>query len=141
MNIPVLVLLGFAAWTLLILAASVGVYRWSLILTGRASIVEWWADTGQGSDWYRRAMRAHMNCIENLPVYGAIVVALTVAEVRSPLVDGLSVSMLAARLGQTLTHVGLPPTNASASLRFAMFFVQLICMFAMAAVAAGALAG
>ena len=26
MNIPVLVLLGFAAWTLLILAASVGVY-------------------------------------------------------------------------------------------------------------------
>jgi hypothetical protein len=31
-----------------------------------------------------------MNCIENLPIYGAIVVTLTVAEVRSPLANGLS---------------------------------------------------
>ena len=32
MPIPVWVLLGFAAWTLLILFATVGVYRWSRIL-------------------------------------------------------------------------------------------------------------
>jgi len=38
MSIPVLVLLGFAAWTLLILLISVGVYRWSCILMARASI-------------------------------------------------------------------------------------------------------
>ena len=29
MNIPVLVLLGFAAWTLLTLFGSIGVYRWA----------------------------------------------------------------------------------------------------------------
>jgi hypothetical protein len=33
MNVPVLVLLGFAAWTLLTLFGSIGVYRWSRILT------------------------------------------------------------------------------------------------------------
>ena len=40
MNIPVIVLLGFAAWTLLTLFSSIGVYRWSRILTGRTSIAE-----------------------------------------------------------------------------------------------------
>jgi hypothetical protein len=38
MPIPVWVLLGFAAWTLLLLFAKVEVYRRSRILTGRAAI-------------------------------------------------------------------------------------------------------
>ena len=50
MNIPVLALLGFAAWTLLTLFGSIGVYRWSRILTGRVPIAEWRADLPQGSD-------------------------------------------------------------------------------------------
>jgi pimeloyl-ACP methyl ester carboxylesterase len=73
MNVPVLVLLGFAAWMLLTLFGRTGVYRWSRILTGRASIAKWRADVPQGSDRYQRAMRAHMNCIENkldVPVLG-----------------------------------------------------------------------
>ena len=69
MNIPVLVLLGFAVWTLLILTITVGVYRWHRILTGRSSIAEWRADLPQGSEWYQRGVRARMNCVENLPVY------------------------------------------------------------------------
>ena len=107
MNIPVLVLLGFAAWTLILLSVGVGGYRWALILSGRASVAGWRADAPHGADWYQRVMRAHMNCVENLPVYGAIVVALTVAGLQSPLVDGLSEAMLAARIGQTLVHVSL----------------------------------
>ena len=62
-----------------------------------------------------------MNCVENLPVYGAIVVALTVVGLRSPVVDGLSEAMLAARIGQTLVHVTLRQTNAAVSVRFALF--------------------
>jgi hypothetical protein len=41
MPIPVWVLLGFAAWTLFILFVTV-------------------------SEWYRRAVRAHLNCLETL---------------------------------------------------------------------------
>ena len=58
MTIPVWVLLGFAAWTLLTLFMTIGVYRWTRILTGRASIAEWRADEVQSSEWYRRAVRA-----------------------------------------------------------------------------------
>jgi len=136
MNIPVLVLLGFTAWTLTILSVGVGAYRWSLILAGRASVAEWRADLPQGADWYQRAMRARMNCVKNLPVYGAIVVALTVVGLRSPFVDGLSEAMLAAWIGQTSIHVALRQTNAVVSVRFALFPIQLICMFAMGAAAA-----
>ena len=100
MNIPVIVLLGFAAWTLLTLFSSIGVCRRSRILTGRTSIAEWWADLLQGSDWYQRAIRAHMNCVENLPVYTAIVVALIATGVKSAIIDTLAVALLGARVGQ-----------------------------------------
>lgn len=41
MKIPTCVLMGFAAWTLHVLMGSVGVYRWTRILSGHASIREW----------------------------------------------------------------------------------------------------
>jgi uncharacterized MAPEG superfamily protein len=125
MNVPVLVLLGFAAWTLLTLCASIGVFRWSRILTGRASMAEWRTDLPQGSDlyqramraqssdWYQRATRAHMNCVENLPVYAAIVVALMATGLQSLTIDRLALTILAARVFQTLTHIFFPPTNAA----------------------------
>src|SRR5215467_11122251 len=109
MNIPVLVLLGFAAWTLLTLSATIGVYRWNRILTGRASIAEWRADLPQGSDWYQRAMRAHMNCVENLPIYTAVVVAVVATGLHSSTLDHLAIATLSARVSQTLTHIVLPP--------------------------------
>ena len=80
-------------------------------MLARASIAEWRADLPQGSDWYQRAMRAHMNCVENLPVYAAIVVALTATGLQSPAIDSLAMTMLTARIGQTVAHIALPPTN------------------------------
>jgi uncharacterized MAPEG superfamily protein len=131
MSIPVWVLLGFAAWTLLLLFATVGVYRWSRILTGRTEIAAWRADEQQGSEWYRRAVRAHLNCIENLPVYTAIVVALLAARVTSPILDGLAIAIFLARICQSSIHLLVEQTNTVAAIRFALFFVQAICMIAM----------
>jgi len=128
MNVPAFVLLGFAGWTVLTLFGSIGVYRWSRILTGRASISEWRTDATQGSEWYQRAMRAHMNCVENLPIFGALVVALIATGLQSPSVDALSMALLLARIGQTLVHIVAPPTNVWAALRFALFFVQIVCI-------------
>src|SRR3954469_2755748 len=128
MSVPVLVLLGFAAWTLLTLFGTIGVYRWSRILTGRASIAEWRADLPQGSSWYQSAMRAHMNCVENLPIYTALVVALTATALHSPTIDGPAIRTPPARICQTVAPIVLPPTNAAASLRFMFFFAQAVCM-------------
>jgi len=126
MTVPVWMLLGFAAWTVLLLLSTVGVYRWSRILTGRVPIRDFRADQVEGEDWYRRSMRAHANCIENLPVFGAIVLALYVAGVGGSAVNFLSISVLAARVTQSLVHVCLVQTNTVAAVRFAFFLVQLI---------------
>ena len=131
MPVPVWVLLGFAAWTLVILFTTVGVYRWSRIFTGRAEISEWRADERQGSDWYRRAVRAHLNCVENLPVYTAIVVALLAAHAGGPIMDGLAITILVARICQSSIHLLMEQTNTVAGIRFAFFFVQAMSMIAM----------
>ncbi len=131
MSIPVLVLFLFAGWTLATLLATVGVYRWSRILTGRAALSEFRADEQHGSEWYRRAMRAHANCVENLPVYSAIVVTIAASGARSPTLDTLALVLLAARVLQTVTHVVVAQTNAVVGVRFAFFFTQIVCMAGM----------
>jgi uncharacterized MAPEG superfamily protein len=130
-TIPVWVLLGFAAWTVLTLLTTIGWYRWSRILTGRAEIKDFRADEPQGSDWYRRAMRAHANCLENLPLYTAVVVAMVATGIRSVALDRLAIVLLAARVCQTIVHISLKPTNFAAIVRFVFFFIQLMCMVAM----------
>ena len=129
MTTPVWALLGFATWTLVLLLATVGVYRWSRILTGRVPIGNFRADQIEGSDWYRRAMRAHANCVENLPVFGAIVFALYVGNVSGDLVNKLAVAVIIARVAQSLVHVCLVQSNTVASIRFAFFFVQIVAFF------------
>jgi len=129
MTVPVWVLLGFAFWTLITLLGSVGVYRWGRILTGRARLNEFPADVPHGSDWYRRAMRAHANCVENLPVYAAIVVAIIASGVQSKTLDVLAIILLVARVFQTITHIAFEPTNTMVGVRFAFYFTQLVCLF------------
>ena len=126
MTIPVWMLLGFATWTLLLLIATVGIYRWSRILTGTAPIGGFRADQVEGVGWYQRGARAHANCIENLPVFGAIVFALQAGNVGGTLVDGLSIAILAARVVQSLVHVCFVQTDAVVSVRFGFFSVQLV---------------
>ncbi len=131
MSIPVWVLLGFAGWTLLTLLGPIGWYRWSRILTGRAEIKDFRADEAQGSDWYRRASRAHANCLENLPLYTAVVVTIVATGVRSGTLDRPVIVLLAARVCQTIVHIALTPTNLATTFRFIFFLTQLICMVAM----------
>jgi uncharacterized MAPEG superfamily protein len=119
-------LLGFAAWTVLLLLFTVGFYRWSRILTGRVPIRKFRADNIEGEEWYRRAMRAHANCIENLPVFGAIVFALYVSGIGGPVVNWLSVGVLVARVMQSLIHVSFEQTNAVVAWRFSFFLFQII---------------
>ena len=134
MTLPVWMLLGFATWTVLLLLVTVGTYRWSRIFTGRVPISEFRADQVEGKDWYKRSMRAHANCVENLPVFGAIVFALYAGHIASTTVNVLAVAILAARIMQSLVHVCLVQTNTVVSFRFGFFFVQIVCFLWLIAV-------
>ena len=131
MTVPMWTLLGFATWTLLLLMTTVGVYRWIAILLGRQRIGAFRSDQVEGDDWYRRSVRAHANCIENLPVFGAIVLMLYVSGVSGPTVDRLSIAVLAARVVQSTIHVSHVQTDAFVSVRFSFFCIQLVAFLAL----------
>lgn len=127
MTIPMWMLLGFATWTLLLLMATVGVYRWSNILFRRVPIAAFRTDQIEGADWYKRGTRAHANCIENLPVFGAIVLALAATGIDGPAINALTIIILIARVIQSSVHVCHVQTNAFVSVRFSFYTVQLVC--------------
>ncbi|HEY0724105.1 MAG TPA: MAPEG family protein [Pyrinomonadaceae bacterium] len=126
MTIPAWMLLGFASWTLLLLMVTVGIYRWSLILTGRREVSSFRADPIEEADWHKRGTRAHANCIENLPVFGAIVMALHVGHVTGFWVDAFSVAILVGRILQSTVHICFVQTNTAVSFRFSFLCVQLV---------------
>jgi uncharacterized MAPEG superfamily protein len=128
MTTPQWTVLAFAAWTLIVLMVGVGTRRWYLILSGEAPIASFPADTPHGSAAYRRAMRAHANCVENLPVYTAIVLVAEMARLVPTHMDTLALAVLACRILQSSIHVLLPETNSTVAVRFAFFFAQVAAM-------------
>lgn len=136
MTIPMWMLLGFATWTLLLLMAIVGGYRWFMILFRGAPIASFRSDRLEGEDWYRRGTRAHANCVENLPVFGAIVFVISALGIDTAAVSDLCIAVLVARVCQSLVHVSRPQTDAVAAVRFSLFCVQLISFLVLIVIAA-----
>ena len=124
MTIPAWALLAFSIWTVLLLFGSVGAYRWRRILTGRVPIREFRADQVDGADWYKRAMRAHANCVENLPVFAALVFVLYVSGTQGKSVDLACLLVIGARVPHSLVHLCFVQTNTIVSVRFAFYFIQ-----------------
>jgi len=136
MTIPQWTLLGFAAWTLALLMATVGVYRWGLIIFAKAGIASFPPEAREGAGWYQRGTRAHANCIENLPVFGAIVYLITAIGLEGRLVDALCIATLAARIVQSCVHISHEQTNAFVAVRFSFYSVQLVSFLVLIVMAA-----
>ena len=132
MTLPVRVLAGFALWTIVLLTAMVGVYRWSRILTGRAEIGGYGQYTMSGRDWYQRALRAHANGVENLPILIALVVALQASGITGAAIDWMAATIFPARMVQSVVHVAYVHSNLVTSIRFACFLIQLLCFLGLA---------
>lgn len=113
-------LLGFVAWTLLLVLALV-TWRSIEALLGRRRLDEFPAGVPHGTDTYWRLNRAHLNCVENLPAFAAVVL---VAHAVGVSVDPLAGAALAARVAQSLTHVasGRP---AAVLVRGTFYVVQI----------------
>lgn len=136
MTFAVWMLLAFAMWTVGVLLFSVGIYRWSRILTGRVEIREFRADNVQGDDWYPRAMRAHANCVENLPVFAVLVFALYVSQISTDTTNLLTAIIVGARMVQSIIHIAFEQTNTLALMRFLFFITQVLCFVSLAIIIA-----
>ena len=138
MTFPLWMLLGYAMWTAAVLVFAIGTYRFSRIFTGRAGMASFPADGREGAGWYQRAMRAHANCIENLPLFTVVVFALYATGTSSAAADAMAAVALAARVCQSLVHISTVQSDRVVTVRFTFFFTQLLCFVGIAAVVASA---
>lgn len=122
-------LLLFAAWTLLLMFFYVG-YRVALVLAMKKQANAW--TRGQPVEdppFVVRAHHAHLNCVENLPIFAAIVLA-AVALGKSPVVDAVAGIYLLARVAQSLVHL-MSTSHWFVFLRANLFVVQVLLSFYM----------
>lgn len=130
MTTPLLCLIFFAAWTLALVTFGIGAPRVTAVLRGQAKSNAFPSDRPHGTDRYQRTMRAHANCVENLPVFGAVVLAAHAAGFDSATFSHLAVVYVTARVGQTVAHISSGRARV-VNIRFSFFVVQLICVAAM----------
>lgn len=120
-----LALVAYAAWTLTLLAAIAG-HRLALVLSGRrrANAFSPWGD--DVSPFSARLCRAHANCVENLPIFAAIVMVAVL--VGAPhITDPLALWVLAARITQSTVHLTSTSTRA-VTVRFAFMAAQMMVL-------------
>lgn len=129
---PLATLILFAVWALL-LVITIGVWRFTQFLTGTVPQGGFNPGAPHGSDAYWRVNRAHLNAVENLPIFGAVVLSGVVLNIQDPLFQTLANVVLAARVVQSVIHVS-SGAQLMVLLRFTFYLIQVLSMLAMAAI-------
>lgn len=116
-------LAGYAGW-MVVLTLALGAYRTSLVLGGKKAANAFRTDGSDVPGFGQRLTRARDNCYENLPMFVALALAADLAGKTAGVTDPLASWLLAARIGQSVTHVA--STNIPAvQIRFAFYLAQL----------------
>ncbi|MDD3764987.1 MAG: MAPEG family protein [Nevskiales bacterium] len=96
-------LLGFAAWTLALIALVVG-WRGLEIVRGKPANSWGRGNAIESPSLVKRAEHAHLNALENLPIFAVIVLVAQVIG-KSAVVDAVAAWVLYARIAQGVTHL------------------------------------
>lgn len=122
MSNSLLVVLGFIAWTLLLLVLMEAI-RSKLVLTGAVPANGFNPENSNLSPFMQRLARAHANCLEGLPIFGGLLIVAAVAG-KTPITDPLAPLLLGARLVQSVIHLASTSPMAVTA-RFTAFAVQM----------------
>lgn len=125
MTTPLLALTLFAAWTIFVLL-HIAYHRWKCVFTGTVPREGFPSDVAPEDGWYRRVLQAHKNCVENLAIFAAIVLVLSLMGLESPVINNLSIAIIAGRVAQSLVHILLVQTRPVVMIRFTFFLVQVV---------------
>ncbi|MCC2618272.1 MAPEG family protein [Aestuariibacter halophilus] len=122
MNASILALTGFIAWTIFLLVW-LGSYRLSMVMRRQKAPNSFKADGTDVTDFGYRLTRAYSNCVESFAfIGGALLLALATSS--ASITDPLALWLLAARLGQSVTHL-ISISNRAVQIRFAFFIAQV----------------
>ncbi len=122
MSNTALALTGFVGWTLALLVLMEAIRSW-LVLSGKVPSNGFPPDNANLSPFMQRLARAHMNCLEGLPIFGGLM-AIALMTGQAALTDKLALWLLAARIVQSIIHLASTSIWA-VNFRFAAFAVQM----------------
>jgi len=121
--------LVYAAWTLLLPIFYAGI-RVPAIASGKKAADHW--ERGKSTDdppLLQRAKHAHLNSVENFPIFAAVVVIAGLTG-KIAIADALAGYVLYARVLQSVMHM-LGTTLPLVALRGFFYFVQIVLIFYM----------
>lgn len=118
-------LVAYASWAIALVLA-LGIWRIVLVMRGKARADSFTAGTPHGTNAYWRINRAHLNAVENLPIFAAIVLSGWVVGQETATFNRLAVIVIAARVIQSLIHV-VSGSVTAVTLRFIAFATQIVC--------------
>ncbi|MGN6515851.1 MAG: MAPEG family protein [Rhizomicrobium sp.] len=121
----VIALAFYALWAIA-LVLMIAADRVLLVLRGQAKNTDFLSGVPHGNESYWRINRAHMNTVENLPVFAAIVLTAWIAGAESHVFNLLAVIVLVARIVQSIIHI-LSGSSVATWFRTSAFAVQIVC--------------
>ena len=130
MTTPIYALMGFVFWTVFLVLAIGGV-RVLQVMRGETAVNGFPSGQPHGGDTYWRLNRAHLNCVENLPLFAAVVLAGHVTGLTAGTFATLAQVYVTARVLQSIIHVSSGSVMA-VNLRFTCFVVQVGSLVTMA---------
>ena len=122
-NISAIALIGFIAWTLILLLV-MELARTRIVVTAKFDPSQFKPDNSNLSPFMQRLARAHANCIESFPVFGGLLLVALVTG-QTSVTDSLALVFLGARLVQSSVHLASVITLA-VNVRFFAFAVQVV---------------
>ena len=79
-----------------------------------------------------RAQRAHVNCVENLPIFATVVVIGHLIGVTAPMFATCAIVVVVGRVGQSIAHISSGRALVT-NIRFMFFSAQVVALIAMGA--------
>jgi len=127
MSAPLVALAGYAGLTLLLVLTAVST-RVFAIIGGSDIPLNKFSPSGEDLPGFgQRVTRAHLNCVENLPVFAAVVAAAGFSG-QFGIMEGTVMFILYARIAQSTIHL-ISSALPMVLIRGSLFSVQVILMF------------
>jgi hypothetical protein len=125
MNDTIISLLGYISW-ILILLVWIAAYRTLLVAKKEQAVNGFKSDGSNSPAFGEQLARAQGNCVESFAFVGGLML-LALATNSAAITNGLALLLLAARLGQSITHL-ISTSVLAVQIRFAFFLAQIgIC--------------
>lgn len=131
MNTTLYALSGFAGWTLLLTFALVNMRMYHAFFSADKIALNKFAPDGADVQGFgQRLTRAHLNCIEMLPAFAALVIVAALSS-QLAIMEATVMYVLYARIAQSVVHM-ISTSMVAVLIRATLWTVQLVLLIAYA---------